>query len=827
MHPIKESDLDIESPFAASGKQSYVRSIAFVVMALFAPILGYLLNESSYEMATLEADHYQEERAQITLSKIRGFLLNATQLSETLRVLTEQYYGDDITVIETYLDRIVESAPEDLIYGAGVWYEPRRFDSKTQFVGPYVHRSLRPGTRILTKEWEKETYNFHGQDWYNAALEGQGHVTFTEPYFDNGQVYMTLAISFNDRKSGRIRGVISIDMILPQLQKLIETVNENSLDIISVIGRSGRLLAHPRIHQLMQDARNDDESKSIRSVLDVPRKFYEKSPWLSLTHESKMKENGWRVLVTSPKTAVMASYLSERTLIIALIIFFEVGLLIIYLLMGFFDDGYNRLKERSFQAVMVERNQIKAIVDNVQFGLFRADSRGRIQPGYSQSCRDLLSLESQTELTPQVFWHYFGFNPREEENFEAFYEQVFDLPFLANEMVDQIPSQITVRGKVLSCRYYPIIKGDVIESVLISFADVSRSRHTSRENEENKTLLRILRNKSRFVLLISEILKSDDAILTTNAWPSFDEALALRKIRRLIHTWKGDLATFGLEEAASYIHTIEDNLKSSMSVSQSQDLMKMMKALIFSYLENNDSLLHINPSALTERSIHVPESTFLQLQAEMKAAACNDDLRTKVQIFIDQSSMHKADETLSYLALAAQDLARRQDKQLRVETQGGSVALPHEFQGVLNGLIHVVRNAVDHGIEKPKERSGKPTQAHLFMSVAEHPKFYTIDIEDDGRGIDREKVKQIVLSKNLLKQSEWDNLSSDEQLYYIFEDSVTTRTGASQVSGRGVGLDHLRAAVEELQGTITIVSHVGKGTKFLITLPKPNHRQVA
>ncbi len=819
--------METESPFDAPGKQSYVRTIAFVVMALCVPLLGYFINESSYEKATLEADHYQEERAQITLSKIRAFLLNATQLSETLRVLTEQYYGDDITVIETYLDRIVESAPEDLIYGAGVWYEPKRFDSKKQFVGPYVHRGLRPGTRVLTKEWETDAYNFHDQDWYLAALEGLGHATFTEPYFDNGQVYMTLAISFNDRKSGRIRGVVSIDMILPQLQKLIDTVNENSSDIISVIGRSGRLLAHPRSFQLVQDARDDDDTKSIRSVLDVPRKFYEKSTWLSLTHESKMKENGWRVLVTSPKTAVMAGYLSQRTLIIALIIFFEVGLLIIYLLMGFFDEGYSRLKERSFQAVMVERNQMRAIVDNVQFGLFRADSRGRIQPGYSQSCRDILSLDSQTELTRRVFWHYFGLSAREEENFEAFYEQVFDLPFLANEMVDQIPSQITVRGKILSCRYYPILKGDVIESVLISFADVSRSRHTSRENEENKTLLRILRNKSRFTLLVSEILTSDDAILTTHAWPSVDEALALRKIRRLIHTWKGDLATFGLEEAAGYIHTMEDNLRSSMTVSQSQDLMKMLKALIFSYLQNNNSLLRINPSALTERSISVPESTFSKLQGEVSAAATNADLRNKVQHFIDQSSMDKADETLSYLALAAQDLARRQDKQLRVETQGGSVALPHEFQNVLNGLIHLVRNAVDHGVEKPKERLGKPTQAHIFMSVAEHPHSYTIDIEDDGRGIDREKVKQIVLAKKLLDESAWDKLGSEEQLYYIFEDNVTTRDTISQVSGRGVGLDHLRAAVEDLQGTITIVSHVGKGTKFLITLPKPGLNQVA
>ena len=812
--------MDIDSPYDNESGRSYVRNLAFIVMAILGPIIAYAVNESSAEKATLEARHYQEERAQGALTRIRAFLLNATQLSETLRVLVEQDYNANLDQIETYLDRIVESAPEDLIYGAGVWYEPERFDRIRKYVGPYVHRGLRPGTRVLTQEWESPIYDYHSRDWYKNAVEGLGHPTFTEPYFDKGQVYMTLAMSFKDRKSGDLRGVVTVDMILPQLQQLVDSVNENSADVVSIIGKSGRLLAHPRSQQLIEEARESEKSDLIRSTLDVPAKYYASNQWTTLTSESLMRENGWTVKVSSPKTTIMAGYLSQKTLIIALTIFFEVALLIIYLLIGFFDEGISRLKERSLLALRSERNQIKAIVDNVQFGLFRADRRGRIESGYSASCRDLLSLDSKSELTRRVFWHYFALSPREEENFEAFYEQIFDLPYLATEMVKQIPNQLTVRGKILSYRYYPIMKGEEVESVLIAFADVSRSRLTSLENEENKALLRILRNRERFSALVREILHSDDAVLTPQSWPSISSTAALRKIKRLVHTWKGDLATFGLEEAAEYMHSVEDSLRPKLTLGQSHDFMSVIKSLLVSYLDRHQAILRLSPSAVDKRHITLTETQILAFRDEVLESQSIDEVKSHLQTFVEQSTMERAENILSYLTIAAQDIAKRQDKEVIVSTRGGTVALPHRFEPVLHSLIHIVRNAVDHGLEKTRDREGKPANGQIDIQFSESTDAFTIRISDDGRGIDRSRLKQNVIERGLIKEADWDDLNEEEQLRFVFEESVSTQTTITLLSGRGVGLDRVLSAVEDQGGSIGVRTQVGRGTSFEISLPK-------
>lgn len=812
--------MEIENNQRNSNGQGLIRLIAFLLLAAAGLAVAYTVDQNAEEKAKVEAEHYQEEKAQITLSKIRAFLLNATQLSETLRVLVEQYGGDDPKQIEEYLDRIVESAPEDLIYGAGIWYEPYPFDTKSLYVGPYVHRGPRPGSRILTKEWENPDYNFHKQEWYALAVQAKGAPAFAEPYFDNGMVYMTLAVAFNDRKTGKIKGVVTIDMILPQLQHLIDAVNEHSSDIITVTGKSGRLLAHPRSRELLLVAQAKEKPGTIQSILDVPSQYFRDNVWSSIVSETTMKENGWKVAVTSPRVSIMSAYLNQRTLTIILTLTYEGILVIVFVLITLFNESITRLKERSFQALMSERNQIKAIVDNVQFGLFRADRLGRIQSGYSQSCRALLSLEPGTELGRRTFWHFFHMTPREEANFEAFYEQVFEVSFLADEMADQIPSQIYVYGKILSCRYYPIKKGDEVESVLVSFSDVSRSHLTEIENENNKALVRILRNKDRFAIVVGDIFHTEDIILSPMAWPQSDDVTALRRIKRLVHTWKGDLSAFGLNDAVSFIHQLEDSLRDGLSLTSSREFMKTLKSILVTYLEKHYAILRITPGRIDERQVTVSEQSLVNLQKKIASALDAQEAYALMENFIDQSTMEKGEDILSYLSITAQEMARRQEKALRMETRGGSVTLPQQYATLLSSLNHVVRNAVDHGIEKTRDRLGKTLESKIEIEISEDRYCYKIVIADDGRGIDREKLKESVLARGLCTSQAWDALTPDAQLRYIFEESVTTNSHVTLISGRGVGLDKVLSAVEEQGGEISVSTKLGQGTSFEIILPK-------
>ena len=133
--------------------------------------------------------------------------------------------------------------------------------------------------------------------------------------------------------------------------------------------------------------------------------------------------------------------------------------------------------------------------------------------------------------------------------------------------------------------------------------------------------------------------------------------------------------------------------------------------------------------------------------------------------------------------------------------------------------MHCVRNSVDHGIEEPKVRlaAGKPEEGTLLLKASNEGNQIIIDIADDGAGINVDKVKQKAISKGLIHPNK---IISDQEAYQlIFLPGFSTADKISNVSGRGVGLDVVKTMIEKLNGTVSVSSEHGKGTKFSIRLP--------
>ena len=133
--------------------------------------------------------------------------------------------------------------------------------------------------------------------------------------------------------------------------------------------------------------------------------------------------------------------------------------------------------------------------------------------------------------------------------------------------------------------------------------------------------------------------------------------------------------------------------------------------------------------------------------------------------------------------------------------------------------MHCVRNSVDHGIETPEVRvaAGKPEEGTLLLKASNEGNQIIIDIADDGAGINVEKVKQKAISKGLIHPNK---IISDQEAYQlIFMPGFSTADKISNVSGRGVGLDVVKTMIEKLNGTVSVTSEAGKGTKFSIRLP--------
>lgn len=168
------------------------------------------------------------------------------------------------------------------------------------------------------------------------------------------------------------------------------------------------------------------------------------------------------------------------------------------------------------------------------------------------------------------------------------------------------------------------------------------------------------------------------------------------------------------------------------------------------------------------------------------------------------------------------DLARKANKQVDLVIRGEDTELDRSVIEVISDpLIHLIRNAVDHGIETPKERiaAGKPERGVILLTARHEQGRIYITVEDDGRGIDLQRVKSKAVEKGQLTQAEADAMSDDEAIELIFVSGLSTARTVSDVSGRGVGMDIVRANIEQLNGNIQVETWPGKGTQFTIILP--------
>ncbi|HPP60593.1 MAG TPA: chemotaxis protein CheA [Bacillota bacterium] len=168
------------------------------------------------------------------------------------------------------------------------------------------------------------------------------------------------------------------------------------------------------------------------------------------------------------------------------------------------------------------------------------------------------------------------------------------------------------------------------------------------------------------------------------------------------------------------------------------------------------------------------------------------------------------------------DLANRCGKQIDLEIRGENTELDRTVLEVIDDpLIHILRNAVDHGIETPEERRhmGKPERGKVILSAWHEENQVVIEITDDGAGMDPEALKRSAVNKGLVSVEEAGRLSEKEALELIFMPGFSTAKVATQVSGRGVGMDVVRTNLERINGHVEVRSRLGVGTTFTLKLP--------
>jgi two-component system chemotaxis sensor kinase CheA len=168
------------------------------------------------------------------------------------------------------------------------------------------------------------------------------------------------------------------------------------------------------------------------------------------------------------------------------------------------------------------------------------------------------------------------------------------------------------------------------------------------------------------------------------------------------------------------------------------------------------------------------------------------------------------------------DVAKQCGKDVALELSGQSTDLD---KGILDGLaeplMHVVRNAVDHGVEDAEERiaAGKPARGTVYLNAYHQGTQVVIEVRDDGRGIDLTEIRKQAVEKGIVKAEEVQRLSDSEAMNLIFEPGFSTATAITEISGRGVGMDVVRTVLDNLKGTVHVSSVKGRGTTMQLRVP--------
>ena len=337
------------------------------------------------------------------------------------------------------------------------------------------------------------------------------------------------------------------------------------------------------------------------------------------------------------------------------------------------------------------------------------------------------------------------------------------------------------------------------------FFDLPRLRQLSHAAEDALAEVRAGR-RSADAALVNAVLAAVDRIGELVYALDSGEALASEDDEPLIAALSGAPAAAVLVEA---VPAAAEPRRPSRSIRLSIDLLdRMMSGVSDAVLARNE---------LARRLREAPRDVAVEAAFE-RVSACIAEMRDA----ITQTRMQRIDNLFSALPRMVRDLAAELGKQVRLEVDGGDVELDREMiEMIRDPLTHIVRNAIDHGIEPPaeRERGGKDATGRLSVSARQSGNQILIEIVDDGRGVDGEALVRKAVAAALLAPERAEQMSPQQKAALVFTPGLSTAGEVTAISGRGVGMDVVRANIERIGGLVDLDTRLGQGLRLTIRVP--------
>jgi two-component system chemotaxis sensor kinase CheA len=445
-----------------------------------------------------------------------------------------------------------------------------------------------------------------------------------------------------------------------------------------------------------------------------------------------------------------------------------------------------------------ERNRgMRLVLDNVTQGFVTIDLKGRMAPETSATFGRWFG---EPEPGAPLFRHLEGHAPTFAERLELHLEQVADGFLPAAVALEQLPHRFSAGGRTFDVVYTPVGTDEQFEQLLVIFNDVTaqlaRERAEREQNELREIFQRILVDPSGVEEFLAEATRLITA-LETETDPVVQH--------RLVHTLKGNSGVYGLSSLADLAHDIETQLTDpDHGALLTSDQRALLSDAWRDLIARAEQLL----GASRKDRLEVGREELSALLARARSGASHRELIRELESW----TLERVECRLERLQRQATGLARRLGKEdpTVVIDSGGVRSDPTLLGSYWGAMVHVIRNAVDHGLEDTSVRTaaGKPAAGRIVLGARRNGAQIEFWVQDDGRGIDWETVKLKAARLGL------PNRNREELVKVLFADGLTTRDEATDLSGRGVGLAALGETVSALNGVVTVESEQGRGTTF-------------
>lgn len=460
------------------------------------------------------------------------------------------------------------------------------------------------------------------------------------------------------------------------------------------------------------------------------------------------------------------------------------------------DNLERRVQERTTE--LSERNQdMRRVLDNVKQGLLTIDLEGRLAPEHSRVVDEWLGkFEPRTTLVSYLE----GIDPRFVENFKLAFEQLLDGELPESLLLDQLPQTLAHGPRRFQLSYEPIHAHDKLSALLIVIDDVTEALNRARDEAEQKDVLTLCRHLSKDRAALLAFFEENGGLIDDLTHGNQVDVAR----QRTLHTLKGNAAMYGFMTLAERCHAAED------AIAECTFDAGHLEAVAKSFNVLKSSLASIAGDNAAER-VEVSRATLQKLAQQLAAGLPpKEGART-----VERLLLEPVGPSLERLGKYARELAARMGKdEPRVEVVDGGLFVDGKRAAPLfASLVHLIRNAIDHGLETPAERLAAGKQkAVLSLRASVENGEAIITIQDDGRGVDWERVREQARARGLPASSANDLAAA------LFSEQFSTRDEVTSISGRGLGLAAVQAELTRMSGRVVIESELGRGTRFRLCL---------